>query len=216
MFRVTGPMAGRLQAVFVGSWVSSSGEIVVPPRARFDPPNEGGVERFIHLADSPADDGRSMAYFYLLPILAARERIYLTTPNFIPDGPLQQALRDQAQAGVDVRLLVPGPRTDHTATRVTGQSSYQALLDAGVQIYEYGPTFIHSKVVIVDGRWCVIGSPNLSSRSRRLDEENALAILDSTLGRQLEERYFADIARSSAIGPDVWRRRSPLLRLMQR
>ncbi len=215
MFRVTGPMARRLQAAFVGSWESSSGEILVLPRAPLDAPVEAGVERFIHHAHSPADDDRSMAYFYLLPILAARERIYLTTPYFVPDGPLQQALRDQARAGVDVRLLVPGPRADHTPTRFAGRNSYQGLLDAGVQIYEYGPTFLHSKVAIVDGRWCIIGSPNLNSRSRRLDEENALAILDGTLGRQLEQRYFADIARSSAVDPGAWRRRSPLLRLMQ-
>ena len=156
-----------------------------------------------------------MAYFYLLPILAARESIYLTTPYFVPDEPLKQALRERAQAGVDVRLLVPAPRTDHVVTVSPGRIPTQTLLDAGVQIYEYGPTFIHSKVAVVDGRWSVIGSPNLNSRSRRLDEENALAILDRTLGSQLEQRFFADVARSSAVDLDTWRRRSPVLRLIQ-
>jgi len=216
MFRVTGPMARRLQAAFVGSWVSTSGEIVVQsasaPAAR---EVEGGVERFIHHVNSPADDDRSMAYFYLLPILAAQRSIYLTTPYFIPDAPLTQALRERAHAGVDVRLLVPGSRTDHTVTRMTGQNSYATLLDAGVRIYEYGPTFIHSKVAVIDGRWSVIGSPNLNSRSRRLDEEKALAILDRRLGAQLEQRFFGDLTHSTAIDRDAWRRRSPLLRLFQ-
>jgi cardiolipin synthase A/B len=216
MFRVTGPMARRLQAAFVGSWVSSSGEIVVErPKTETGWREDGGVERFIHHVNSPADDDRSMAYFYLLPILAARTSVYLTTPYFIPDAPLLRALREKAQAGVDVRLLVPGRHTDHASTRLTAQNAYEDLLAAGVHIYEYGPTFIHSKVVIVDGRWSIIGSPNLNARSRRLDEENALAILDRGLGTQLEQRYFADIARSSAVGLDEWRRRGPLLRLIQ-
>jgi cardiolipin synthase A/B len=216
MFRVTGPMARRLQAAFVGSWVSSSGEIVVqPPAVANAGREEFGVERFIHHVNSPADDDRSMAYFYLLPILAARQSIYLTTPYFIPDAPLKQALLDKARAGVDVRLLVPGEQTDHAVTRLTGQNAYEDLLAAGVRIYEYGPTFIHSKVAIVDGRWCIIGSPNLNARSRRLDEENALAILDRVLGAQLEQRFFADVARSSALDLGEWQRRGPLLRLMQ-
>ena len=214
MFRVTGPMARRLQAAFVGSWVSASGEIVVQPAA--EPPVEAsGVERFIHHVNSPADDDQSMAYFYLLPILAARRSISLTTPYFIPDEPLKAALRERARAGVDVRLLVPGRHTDHTLTRFSGQNAYDTLLEAGVKIYEYQPTFIHSKVAIVDGQWSIIGSPNLNTRSRRLDEENALAILDRALAAQLERRYAADLARSSAIDLGDWRRRSPLLRLVQ-
>lgn len=214
MFRVTGPMARRLHAAFVGSWVSASGEIVVPPPG--DPPAEsGGVERFIHHVNSPADDDQSMAYFYLLPIMAAQKSIHLMTPYFIPDEPLKNVLRERAQAGVDVRVLVPGRHTDHTLTRLTGQNSYEPLLEAGVKIYEYQPTFTHAKVAVIDGQWSIIGSPNLNTRSRRLDEENALAILDRGLAAQLEQRYAADLARSEEIDLRRWRRRSPLLRLVQ-
>jgi cardiolipin synthase len=214
MFRVTGPMARRLQSAFVGSWVSASGEIVVQPVDEA-PPDTNGVERFIHHVNSPADDDQSMAYFYLLPMLAARRSIHLVTPYFIPDEPLKEVLRDKARAGVDVRLIVPGPHTDHVLTRFTGQNSYETLLEAGVRIFEYQPTFNHAKVAIVDGRWSIIGSPNLNTRSRRLDEENALAILDGGLAAALEQRYEADVARSTEIDLGRWRRRSPLLRLVQ-
>ena len=218
MFRVTGPMARRLQAAFVASWVSASGEIVVqssvPPAAE-PPASPGGVERFIHHVNSPADDDQSMAYFYLLPILAARQSIQLVTPYFIPDEPLKAALRERARAGVDVQIIVPGAHTDHVLTRFTGQNSYETLLEAGVKIYEYQPTFIHAKVAIVDGRWSIIGSPNLNTRSRRLDEENAMAILDRGLAATLAQRFDADLARSAEIDLGGWRRRSPLLRLVQ-
>jgi cardiolipin synthase len=175
----------------------------------------GGVERFIHHVNSPADDDQSMAYFYLLPILAARQSIHLVTPYFIPDEPLKQVLRDKARAGVDVQVIVPGKYTDHVLTRFTGQNSYETLLDAGVRIYEYQPTFIHAKAAIVDGRWSIIGSPNLNTRSRRLDEENALAILDRDLAAQLEQRFRADRALSAPIDAQEWSRRSPLLRMVQ-
>lgn len=214
MFRVTGPMARRLHAAFVGSWVSASGEIVVQP---LDEPllEAGGVERFIHHVNSPADDDQSMAYFYLLPIIAARTSVALMTPYFIPDEPLKDVLKQKARAGVDVRLIVPGKYTDHLLTRFTGQNSYDELLEAGVKIYEYQPTFMHAKLAIVDGEWSIIGSPNLNTRSRRLDEENALAILDRGLAAELEQRFAADLKRSAPIDLGGWRRRSPLLRLVQ-
>jgi cardiolipin synthase A/B len=214
MFRVTGPMARRLHSAFVGSWVSASGEIMVQP---LDEPlvETGGVERFVHHVNSPADDDQSMAYFYLLPMLAAQRTIYLITPYFIPDEPLKDTLKDKARAGVDVRVLVPGKHTDHVLTRFTGQNSYEELLEAGVKIYEYQPTFIHTKLAIVDGQWSIIGSPNLNTRSRRLDEENALAILDGGLAADLERRYAADLRRALPIDLGSWRRRSPLLRLVQ-
>ena len=92
---------------------------------------------------------------------------------------------------------------------------YDELLQAGVRIYEYRPTFIHSKFVVVDGQWSVVGSPNLNSRSRQLDEENAFAILDATLGSQLERTFFRDIAQSDEIRLETWRRRNPVIRVMQ-
>jgi cardiolipin synthase len=84
-----------------------------------------------------------------------------------------------------------------------------------VRIYEYRPTFIHSTFLVVDGRWSVIGSPNLNSRSRQLDEENAFGILDRDLARQLEATFVADTAEADEIQLDAWRRRSPALRLVQ-
>jgi cardiolipin synthase A/B len=215
MFRVTGPLARRLQSAFVGSWVSASGEIVVEPPEAAPAHPEPGVERFIHHVNSPADDDQSMAYFYLLPILAARTSVSLITPYFIPDEPLKDALKQKARGGVDVRLIVPGKHTDHVLTRFTGQNSYDELLEAGVKIYEYQPTFMHAKLAIVDGEWSIIGSPNLNTRSRRLDEENALAILDRGLAVELARRYAADLQRSVPIDLGGWRRRSPLLRLVQ-
>jgi cardiolipin synthase len=216
MFKLTGPLARSLQAGFVDTWVASSGEILVGPdiypAAAF---SGGGVERFIHLANSPADDDQSMAYFFLLPIFGARTSIHVTTPYFIPDNYLLDALIKKAKQGVDVTLLVPGPHTDNWVTRASAQARYQPLLEAGVKIHEYQPTFTHAKYVVIDGKWSVLGSPNLNFRSRQLDEENAMGILDAELGSQLEAIFRQDLKKAKPIHLDEWRKRNPMQHMFE-
>jgi cardiolipin synthase len=137
MFKVTGPLARSLQAAFSDLWANSSGELLIDPKNYSAvPAAAGGIDRFIHLPNSPSDDDQSMAYFFLLPIFSARESIYLAAPYFIPDVYLQSALVAKAKSGVDVRLLLPGPHTDNWITRASAQARYQELLEAGAKIYE--------------------------------------------------------------------------------
>jgi cardiolipin synthase len=217
MFKVTGPMARSLQTAFVDLWVSSSGELLLDPTHYPVPANAStdGVERFVHLAASPADDDQSMAYFFLLPILSARESVYFAAPYFIPDNHLQDALVQKARAGLDVRLLLPGSNTDNLIVRASAQARYQELLEAGVKVYEYQPTFMHAKYGVVDGKWSIIGSPNLNSRSRELDEENAFGIYDAALGAKLHAIFKKDVERSQAIDLEEWRRRNPLQKFFE-
>jgi cardiolipin synthase A/B len=217
MFRVTGPMARSLQNAFVDLWVSSSGELLVDP-ANYPvaaPADTPGVERFVHLVSSPADDELSMSYFYLLPVLAARETIYLAAPYFIPDKHLENALVDKARAGVDVRLMLPGRHTDNWIVRASAQARYQELLEAGVKIYEYQPTFLHAKYGVIDGKWSIIGSPNLNYRSRQLDEENAFGIYDAAFAEKLRAEFFKDLERAETIDLAKWRQRNPLQKLFE-
>jgi len=217
MFKVTGPLARSLQTAFADLWASASGELLIDPRNYrvAAPAATGGVERFIHLANSPADDDQSMAYFFLLPILAARESIYLAAPYFIPDNHLQAALVDKAKSGVDVQLLLPGPSTDNWITRASAQARYEELLAAGAKIYEYEPTFMHAKYGVIDAKWGIVGSPNLNSRSRRLDEENALGIYDPEFGGTLKATFFKDLKSAKAINLEEWRRRHPLQKFFE-
>jgi cardiolipin synthase A/B len=217
MFKVTGPMARSLQTAFVDLWVSSSGELMVDPK-NYPVPAPAvapGVERFVHLVNSPADDEQSMAYFYLLPILAARSTVYFASPYFIPDKPLHDGLIEKARSGIDVRLLLPGHHIDNWIVRASAQARYQELLEAGAKIYEYQPTFMHAKYGVIDGKWSIIGSPNLNSRSRQLDEENALGIYDMALAAKLHAIFVKDLDRTKRINLEEWRRRNPLQKLFE-
>jgi cardiolipin synthase len=211
-------MASSLQGAFADVWIASTGEFLAGPRNY--PPDvgrePGGVTRFIHLVFSPADDDQSVAYLFLSAVLAARERVAIVTPYFIPDRALREALRDRARAGVDVRILLPGEHIDNPQVRWSGQNHYDTLLDAGVKIFEFQPTVLHSKFVVVDGKWSIIGSPNINPRSRRLDEENAFGVLDSRLAMELEAAFEADLKRAVQIHLPQWRQRSVFKRLLER
>lgn len=128
---------------------------------------------------------------------------------------VKHALEEKARAGVDVRLLLPGPDIDNRSLRFSGQNHYHELLSAGVRIFEYQPTFIHAKYVVIDGRWSIVGSPNINSRSRYLDEENAFGLLDFDLGARLDRVFTADLAHAKEIKLDAWRRRNPLGRILE-
>lgn len=151
-------------------------------------------------------------------IRSAQDTINFQVYIFDPDDTgteFIEAFIERARAGVDVRLLLPGEHIDNASARYSAQNHYEALMEAGVKIHEYRPTFIHSKIVVVDGVWSIVGTPNLNSRSRQLDEENAFAILDRDFGAQLEATFLQDAAQADRIELEVWRRRNPLLRLVQ-
>ena len=84
-----------------------------------------------------------------------------------------------------------------------------------MKIYEYEPTFMHAKYGVIDGKWSTIGSPNLNSRSRELDEENALGIYDEALGARLKATFMKDLERAKPIDLTEWRRRNPLQKFFE-
>ena len=123
---------------------------------------------------------------------------------------------DRARAGVDVRLLLPGEHTDAKPIQWASHSYFEELLAAGVRIYEYRPTFMHAKHVVVDSAWVVVGSANMDVQSKELNEENVLGILDAPFAAQVERSFFADLERSNEIRLEDWRKRGWGQRILER
>jgi cardiolipin synthase A/B len=144
----------------------------------------------------------------------ARERIYLTTPYFVPDLFMQQRLMNAARRGVDVRLLVPS-QSDVPLTRWAAQAFYAALITAGVHVYEYLPRMLHAKTIVIDGRWSVIGTANFDYRSFFLNYELVLAVREAGFCAQLERQFHADLCQSSSVASGRWAERRWWRRLLE-
>lgn len=217
MVRVTGPIAGNLQSAFAELWAYCGGEILAGD-AFYPAPNgtaKTGITH-VHVASSPSSEEHPLLLFFAFSFLAARERIWITTPYFVPDLATRTILADRARAGVDVRILLPNEHTDAKPIRWTAQHYYDELLSAGVRIFEYQPTMIHTKSVVADGLWGIVGSANMDIRSRELNEENVVGVLDDTFGRALERTFSADLERSREVRLEDWRRRGTGARLLER
>jgi cardiolipin synthase len=216
MVRVTGCLAESVQSAFAELWANVTGEVLTAEAFFPDDADDPSSSRSIAVGSSPGSEEHPLRLFFFLTFLAARRRLWVTTPYFVPDEHVRRVVMRRARAGVDVRILMPNEHTDARPIRLTSHRYYQELLDAGVRIYEYQPTMIHSKHVVVDGLWSVVGSANMDVRSKELNKENVLGILDTELASQLERTFLTDLERAREITAAEWRRRPLGARLLER
>ncbi len=118
--------------------------------------------------------------------------------------------------GVRIRVLVESDLTDARPVKYASREAYEGLMLLGVEIHEYQPAMMHAKVVVVDGQWSVVGSANMDIRSRELNQENVIGILDRGFGGELERTFLADLERAREVRPEEWRRRAAWKRAVSR
>jgi cardiolipin synthase len=219
MVEVRGCLATNLQSSFVQLWSGGTGEILVGegfyPRDH-DEPGADALTRHVHVTSTPVSVAHTLRVFFILTLACARERIWLTNSYFAPERNMRRTLAERARAGVDVRLLLPSKLTDARAVRYASHAFYRELLEAGVRIYEYQPTMMHSKTLVVDGVWSVVGSANMDNRSKELNQESVVGILDRSFGEQIERTFLDDLEQSTEIVLERWRRRSLMQRVKER
>ena len=196
-FHVEGPVVADLQRVFLEDWFFATGELHDDPRCFPQIPAAGGcAARAIDAG--PDEEFRELHWVVLGALACARRKVQIMTPYFIPDRELTAAMGTAALRGVEVSLLLPS-RTDlffmHWATR----SYLWELLPYGIQVRYQPPPFVHTKLLLVDDLWSLIGSANLDPRSLRLNFELDLEVYDAAttgaLARHFEDRF----ARSRAV-----------------
>jgi cardiolipin synthase A/B len=158
----------------------------------------GGVVAGIQFA-GPGLGTTPFERLLFLAIGAARERVWISNPYFIPGGPLRRLLAETAQRGVDVRVITAGPLTDVPSARFAGRAYYSELVLAGVRIYEYQAVMMHAKTFVIDDRLALIGSLNLDNRSLRLNDELNLVVDDPEVGHRMNEVFADDLSRSTEI-----------------
>jgi cardiolipin synthase len=213
--RVRGPVGRGLRGAFAENWLEATGEVIAgeDDLPELEPVGDGAAMQVIRSTAGVGDTNVETLYF--LAIAAARETIDLTSAYFAPRPAFLAALADAAGRGVRVRLLVPGPEIDKAVVRHAGRATYGGLLEAGVRIWEYRPTMLHAKSLVVDGVWSVIGSANFDNRSFQLNDEAVLAVQDRDFARALTESFTADIEVSDEVEHDEWRRRPVIERVRE-
>jgi len=206
--RVTGHVTRSLQSVFAENWLRVTGEILTGDEYFPRIESRAGSVAIAVTSTPSAGSTRARILFQLL-MACARKRIYITTPYFLPDRSARKAVRQAVgERNVDVRILTPGKRSDHAMTRSSSRRLYGSVLKAGARVYEYRPSMIHAKVMIVDDLWSVVGSTNFDYRSFELNDEVNMAVLDPALAARLSEDFRRDLANSAEIDYREWRRRA--------
>jgi cardiolipin synthase len=153
---------------------------------------------------------------YTVAIAMARHEVLIQNPYFAPNDGVVELFAMMVRRGVKVHLMLPGEHTDSPFVRRAGCNLYASLLEAGVQLYEFQPTLLHQKIVVVDGIWSHVGSTNFDARSLALNEEVGVGILDADVAAQLKAAFEQDLRHSRQLTLDEWQRRPALDRVYER
>ena len=206
-FRIEGPVVAQIQAAFNDNWIKTTGEVLNGPH--YFPPLQPVGEMDAHLfIASPAGGSESMHLMYLMAIAAAEESIDLSASYFVPDELILDALMTARKRGVRIRVLVPGKYIDSDAVRFSSKASWGPLLRNGVEIHEYQPTMIHTKLLIIDRELVSVGSTNFDIRSFRLNDEASLNIYDHGFAQQMTGVFEKDLESSKRYTHEMWLDRS--------
>lgn len=207
MVLVDGPAVSALQGTFVENWLEASGEVISSPDFFPIVQGEGGTPAMV-VNSSASAGGSNRSRILIQTLLAsAKSTIYFSTPYFLPDDPAREELIKAVKRGVSIKIITPGKKSDHTVTRSSARRLYGDLLKHGVEIHEYQPTMIHAKVMVVDGKWSVVGSTNIDNRSFALNDEVNLAAFDLEMSRRLTEDFMQDLKTSRRITYEEWKKR---------
>lgn len=167
----------------------------LPSKCFEDIPNDGYVQPF---SDSPTDDENVGELTHINLINNACEYVYITTPYLVIDQEMKTSLILAAKNGVDVRILVPHIPDKWYVFALT-QHNYQELTKHGVKIYEYTPGFIHSKTLVADDKYAIIGTTNMDYRSYYLHYECGVWFYKSKVVKQTKEDYLKTIEKSQEV-----------------
>ena len=182
-FRVTGPVVAQLQRAFAEDWQFCAGEHL-EGEAWFPPLARTGDTEVLGIVDGPDEDMEVMPATLFAALSAARQRVLVMTPYFLPTGNLLAALKLCALRGLDVIIVTPA-QNNIPPVGWAAKTLYPELLHTGCRIFESPPPFDHSKLLVVDDTWACIGSTNWDPRSLRLNFEFNLFCHDRCLTGEL-------------------------------
>lgn len=206
--RLSSANISDLQAAFDGAW-------------DHQPIQERIQHMFTHVRPFPTfrlnntrHRRRSLYKNLLRKVGKCQKRIWITNAYFVPDNFLLKQLNERARAGLDVRILLP-QKSDVFIMPWASTAFYESLLKSGVRIFEYTPSMLHAKTLILDD-WTLVGSSNLNHRSLLHDLEVDVTIKHSESKKAIENQFLCDLACSKEISLENWHKRTLLKKLIGR
>jgi cardiolipin synthase A/B len=206
--RMRGPVVRLVEGAFYENFFETAGSVTPElddPETEVDDTGHSLV-----LRSSPTGGSNDLKRLYLLGIASARRTIDITSPYFVTDESSNWSLKDAMSRGVKIRILVEGDKTDAMPVKYASREAYDWLLAMGIEIYEYQPTMMHTKTLVVDGAWSMFGSANFDNRSLELNDELNVAVADRELARRFTEDFEQDLRVSSRLELSSWRQRPRL------
>ncbi|HUU74433.1 MAG TPA: cardiolipin synthase [Burkholderiales bacterium] len=196
--RLDGPVAIQMQAVIVSDWYWATREL---PELNWQPQAaEGAAVNAMIVPFSPSSKLETAGLFFVTALNAAKHRIWLSAPYFVPDEAILKALELAALRGVDVRVITTG-KPDSWPVYLAAFRYIDHLLDLGIKFYSYEPGFLHEKVMLIDDHLSTVGTPNFDNRSFRLNFEVTALIADKAFAGEMEKMFEQDFAHAAIIDP---------------
>lgn len=222
MVQVTGTLPKRMAKLFEDAWYKTSNERLTYSEVDLAISSPETISKDAITTDKVAARvvpsaglGRQWIKRNALNrIRNADQRVWIATAYFYPSKKLRSAIKNAANRGVDVRILVPGKYSDHPAVREAGRHYYQKLLSNNVRIFEYEPRFLHIKCILCDN-WISIGSCNLDRWNQKWNLEANIEVEDSHFTKQIETMLLTDLSQSQEINRERWQRRSWINKTLQ-
>ena len=200
MIECEGPVVRQMQTAFIVDWVDAGGEYLPDLLASGDAPCDGSVLAQM-IPTGPDRSFGSMSETFATLVHGSRERVVICTPYYVPDEPLDSAIRSAARRGVDVHLILP-ERNDSMIVAAASQGFWSGLVRAGVRLHLFQGGLLHSKVITVDSRMAIIGSANLDRRGFELNYELNMFLADPITVAALDIRLRSYLDRSRSVGVD--------------
>jgi cardiolipin synthase len=211
-YQIEGPAVAQMQAAFTDNWIKARAQVLFS--GNYFPELKPAGDSLAQVFKSSQGGGsESVRLMYLLSIASATTSICLQAAYFVPDQLAIETLVSARKRGVKIEIIVPGPVTDAKLVQHASRSLWGALLDAGVEIYEYQPTMYHCKVLIVDDVWVSVGSTNFDDRSFRLNDEANLNINDATFAGEQVKVFEQDKGKSRLMTRAEFKNRSGVRKL---
>lgn len=211
--RLEGDAVYFLQRMFLEDWQLASGERLSHPRL-FPVHKCTGEEGVQIIGSAPEDDIDASLAMIIGAVNAAKQRIWIETPYFIPDPAVLRSLKNAVLRGADVRLIIPD-KPDSKLVYKASLSYAEDLLDAGVKFYRYTKGFMHAKVWVADSLLASVGTVNMDLRSYYSNFELSAVLLDPSRIEQLANRFLLDLEECEPIEYEAFRQRGTKERMKE-